>query len=199
MPKGKIGAAVKAVAEDVAKGMEDATASTERLAKEGAANIEAAVKDHKVNDEAVRDKMHAAGGKRPTDVAGGNSSGAAASSENSANSIGLSREQHVAQATGGRVARGPDGQDIKITMPNVGSSGIDVIGPNGEYIFVGGPAKAKNPAKFGKALQISKYAADEAGVDAIYYLDEATPASAVAQAKRVFGEDNVKIFKMGDS
>jgi hypothetical protein len=76
MPKGKIGAAAKAVAEDVAKGMEDAAAATEKLTKEGADNIEAAVKDHQLNDEAVGDKLHAAGGKRPAEVAGGNASDA---------------------------------------------------------------------------------------------------------------------------
>ena len=26
----------------------------------------------------------------------------------------------------------------------------DVIGPEGEYVFVGGPAKAGNPSKFGR-------------------------------------------------
>jgi hypothetical protein len=199
MPKGKIGAAAKAIAEDVAKGMEDVTTATRRLAEDGANSIERSVEAHRVNDQGVRDKLHEAAAGRPPEVADGNASGPSAPRENSGNDLGLSREQYVARATGGQVARGPDGQDIKITMPNVGSSGIDVIGPNGEYIFVGGPAKAKNPADFGKKLRISKYAADEAGVAAIYYLDETTPASAIAQAKRIFGENNVKIFKLGDS
>ncbi len=84
-----------------------------------------------------------------------------------------------------------------MVMPNVGSSGIDVIGPNGEYIFVGGAAKAKDPAKFGRELQISKYAAEQVGVEAIYYLDAGTPQSAIAQAKRAFGENNVRTFKIG--
>jgi hypothetical protein len=48
-------------------------------------------------------------------------------------------------------------------------------------------------------LHISKYAADQAGVPAIYYLDENTPGSIVDAAKRIFGGDNVKIFKMEDS
>jgi hypothetical protein len=82
-------------------------------------------------------------------------------------------------------------------MPGVGSSGLDVVGPNGEYIFVGGAAKAKDPAKFGKALKIAKYAAEQAGVDAIYYLDEGTPQSAINQAKRVFGANNVRTFRVG--
>ncbi|WP_211271581.1 hypothetical protein, partial [Streptomyces exfoliatus] len=71
------------------------------------------------------------------------------------------------------------------------------IGPNGEYIFVGGGAKAANPANFGKALKINKYAADEAGVPATYYLDAAnTPESAINQARKVFGADNVHTFNM---
>jgi hypothetical protein len=97
---------------------------------------------------------------------------------------------------GGEVAKGPDGQDIRIHMPNVGSSGLDVRGPNGEYIFVGGAAKAKNPAKFGQALKVAKYAADQAGVAAVYYLDEGTPESAIKQAQKVFGAENVHTFKL---
>ncbi|MFD3613273.1 hypothetical protein ACFWXA_35510 [Streptomyces atroolivaceus] len=81
-------------------------------------------------------------------------------------------------------------------MPNVGASGLDVYGPNGEYIFVGGAAKAKNPADFGQRLKISKYAADQAGVKAIYYLADNTPESAVKQAKKAFGEENVHIFAL---
>src|SRR5689334_10448603 len=154
MPKGRIGAAAKAIAEDVAKGMEDVTTATKRLAEDGADSVERSVEAHRVNDEGVRDKLHAAGGRSPA-VADGDAAAPSAARENRGNDLGLSREQFVAQAIGGRVARGPDGQDIKITMPNVGSSGIDVIGPHGEYIFVGGPAKAKNPADFGKKLRIS--------------------------------------------
>jgi hypothetical protein len=190
---GEIRAAAKGIADDVAKGMEDSTAAVERLTDKGAGEVEAAVADHQANDANVKDRLH---GTMPGQTA---SADAASGGENSANSIGLSREQHVAQLTGGQLARGPDGQDIKITMPNVGSSGIDVIGPNGEYIFVGGAAKASNRSKFIQKLHISKYAADQAGVPAIYYLDEKTPGSIVDAAKLIFGDDNVKIFKMGDS
>lgn len=114
-----------------------------------------------------------------------------------ANDVGLSREEYIARLIGGEVAKGPDGQDIRIHMPNVGSSGLDVRGPNGEYVFVGGAAKAKNPAKFGQALKVAKYAADQAGVSAIYYLDEGTPESAIKQAQKVFGAENVHTFSMG--
>ena len=194
---GEIRAAAEGIADDVAKGMEDSTAAIERLTDKGAGEVEAAVADHQANDANVKDRLH---GTMPGQTADGTASADAASSgENSANSIGLSREKYVAQMTGGQLARGPDGQDIKITMPHVGSSGIDVIGPNGEYIFVGGAAKASNRSKFIQKLHISKYAADQAGVPAIYYLDEGTPGSIVDAAKRIFGDDNVKIFKMGDS
>lgn len=33
-------------------------------------------------------------------------------------------------------------------MPNAGSSGLDVLGPNGEYVYVGGGAKAADPSRF---------------------------------------------------
>lgn len=113
-----------------------------------------------------------------------------------AENIGLKREEYIAKLVGGTVAKDDKGQDIKIVMPNVGSSGLDVIGPNGEYIYVGGGAKAANPAKFGKALKINKYAADEAGVKAVYYLADNTPESAIKQAKKVFGDENVHIFTL---
>jgi hypothetical protein len=193
---GEIRAVAKGIADDVAKGMEDSTAATEKVTTEAADKIADSVTKHQTNDANVRDRLHDAATRQPAGTVPGD---AASSGENSANSIGLSRERHVAQMTGGQLARGPDGQDIKITMPHVGSSGIDVIGPNGEYIFVGGAAKASNRSKFIQKLHISKYAADQAGVPAIYYLDEKTPGSIVDAAKRIFGDDNVKIFKMGDS
>ncbi|WP_405886394.1 hypothetical protein OG762_47730 (plasmid) [Streptomyces sp. NBC_01136] len=62
---------------------------------------------------------------------------------------------------------------------------------------MGGGVEAANPSKFGKALKINKYAADEAGVPAIYYLDASnTPESAINQARKVFGPDNVHTFNM---
>lgn len=65
MPKGRIGAAAKAIAEDVAKGMEDAAATTKDLAEKGADRIAQSIEDHRVNDEAVRDRLHTAAGGRP--------------------------------------------------------------------------------------------------------------------------------------
>lgn len=69
MAKGKIGAAAKAIAEDVAKGMEDATAAAKEMAEKGADSIERSVEDHRVNDEGVRDRLHTAAAGRPTEPA----------------------------------------------------------------------------------------------------------------------------------
>jgi hypothetical protein len=69
MPKGAIGAAVKAIAHDVAKSMEDAATATRKLAEKGADSIEKNVEDHRVNDEGVRDRLHAAANGSPADGA----------------------------------------------------------------------------------------------------------------------------------
>ncbi|MFJ2829955.1 hypothetical protein ACIPC1_20765 [Streptomyces sp. NPDC087263] len=133
-----------------------------------------------------------------TVVAGASVTAAARSARGAeAAALGLRREQHVAEMIGGVVAKDAKGQDIKITMPNVGSSGLDAIGPNAEYVLVGGGAKAKNPADFGRTLKINKYAADEAGVPAHYYLDASNmPESAIKQAQKMFGVENVHLFNM---
>ncbi|WP_247689337.1 hypothetical protein [Streptomyces sp. RK62] len=111
--------------------------------------------------------------------------------------LGLRREEYVARLIGGVVAKDAKGQDPKIVMPNVGSSGLDVIGPNGEYVFVGGGGKVKRPADFGKALKINKHAADQTCVPAHYYLDaSSTPETGINQARKVFGSDNVHLFEM---
>ncbi|MFC9282292.1 RHS repeat-associated core domain-containing protein [Streptomyces collinus] len=140
----------------------------------------------------------ASGGSLPsTGTAQAAGTAAKASRGAEAAALGLRREEYVAQLIGGTVAKGANGQDIPIVMPGVGSSGLDVIGPNGEYVFVGGGAKARNPSKFGSALKINKWAAEQAGVSASYYLDAATtPASAINQARKVFGADNVHLFTM---
>ncbi|MFJ6662177.1 RHS repeat domain-containing protein [Streptomyces sp. NPDC091377] len=98
--------------------------------------------------------------------------------------LGLEREEVVAKMIGGTLAKGPNGQDIKKSMPNVGSTGLDVFGPNGEFVFVGGPNKARNPADFGKKLRISKYVADQEGVPAWYFLTDDTPGRAIDQRAR---------------
>ncbi|MER6049070.1 hypothetical protein ABT168_16720 [Streptomyces sp. NPDC001793] len=148
--------------------------------------LPACVKEEKKKRPVVRGAAFTSGGTNRSFVlmAGGKGAG----------DLGLKREEFIAKLVGGKVAKDSKGQDIRIEMPNVGSSGLDVIGPNGEYIYVGGGAKAKNPSKFGTALKVNKYAADQAGVKAIYYLADNTPEAAIKQAKKVFGEENVHIF-----
>jgi hypothetical protein len=62
---GEIRAVAKGIADDVAKGMEDSSAAVERLTKEGAGEVEAAVAEHQANDANVRDRLHGAATRRP--------------------------------------------------------------------------------------------------------------------------------------
>jgi hypothetical protein len=113
--------------------------------------------------------------------------GAAATSA----SIGAAREADVAQMTGGQVVRAP------IVEPGVGRSEIDVIAGNGDYIQVGGPAKAKKLAELGHDLRVLKYAADQNNVAAKAYFVEGTPDSVLSVARRILGADNVITFLGG--
>ncbi|MEU5863244.1 hypothetical protein ABZ815_18885 [Nonomuraea sp. NPDC047529] len=108
--------------------------------------------------------------------------------------IGAAREQAVAELVGGRVS-GPAGkQGMKVVRPGVGSTDVDVIGPNGEWLAVGGPAKAKNINKLREKLSILKYAADREGVRAIAYFEVGTPLSVIQAAMRILGAKNVVQF-----
>ncbi|MFD3791492.1 hypothetical protein [Streptomyces cyaneofuscatus] len=81
-------------------------------------------------------------------------------------------------------------------MPNVGRSGLDVIGPNGEYIFVGGGAKARDRSKFGRALQTAEYAAELlAMADGFiqWYREDLTTADFAEQAE-IFSEFGIKLI-----
>jgi len=104
-----------------------------------------------------------------------------------ANAKGLAREQRVASLTGGRVSREP----IKTRF---GSSDIDVIGPAGELIAVGGPAKARDLGKLGTQLKVLKEAADARGVVAKAAFERTTPQPAIDLAIKKLGKANVIIF-----
>jgi hypothetical protein len=84
----------------------------------------------------------------------------------------LSREERVAKIVGGKLVKGSERR-------------VHLCRRAGE---------AKNPAAFGQKLQISKAAADRDGVDALYYLEEGTPSSAIDQANKRFGADYVRTF-----
>jgi hypothetical protein len=109
--------------------------------------------------------------------------------------IGGAREKKVAELTDGRVPSGEPGKPgIKITQPGAGTSDVDVIGGDGSYIQVGGPAKAKNLAKLGQKLNILKWAAERDGVPARAYFADGTPESALNLARKILGPDSVQVF-----
>jgi len=75
------------------------------------------------------------------------------------------REQKVANITGGQVS----GAKIK---SSAGGTDIDVIGPNGELIMVGGPAKANDLGKLGQVIKIYQDEAAIRGVGVKAYFAE---------------------------
>jgi hypothetical protein len=102
--------------------------------------------------------------------------------------IGAARAAKVAELTGGKVVSRP------VRVKGLGSTDIDVLGPNGEFIGVGGPAKAINLSKLGRQLQILKRAAEENNTCAKAYFEEGTPVEVINLAKKWLGEDNVVVF-----
>jgi hypothetical protein len=78
-----------------------------------------------------------------------------------------------------------------------GSSDLDVEGPNGEYIGVGGPAKGHDKKELGKQLKILKEAADVAKKPAQYYLDAATDKATREYIESILGKENVFEFQIG--
>ncbi|MFD3484526.1 hypothetical protein [Streptomyces sp. NPDC058665] len=109
--------------------------------------------------------------------------------------VGAAREQKVAELTNGRIPSGAPGKPgLKVTKPGAGTSDVDVIGGDGSYIAVGGPAKARNLAKFGEKCHILKYAAEQQGVRAQVYLEKGTPEAALNLARRILGDGNVHTF-----
>ncbi len=101
---------------------------------------------------------------------------------------GMIREQKVADMTGGKVSN----KNIKSTA---GGTDIDVIGPNGELIMVGGPAKAKDLAKLGTVIKVYQDEAAERGVQVKAYFSEETPQKVIDFAIKKLGKDSVVIFE----
>ena len=71
--------------------------------------------------------------------------------------IGALREITVARLVGGTVLGEPGKPGMEIIKPNVGKTDVDVLGPNGEYIVVGGPAKSLKLSRLGEALHILRF------------------------------------------
>jgi RHS repeat-associated protein len=104
--------------------------------------------------------------------------------------IGKAREVFVAELVGGRVAG-----DAKVTLQGVGTTAIDVYGKAGEFIGVGGPAKAIDLAQLGGKLKVLAGAAEQAGVKAMYFFEKGTPEAAVRLAQKWLGKENVVVFE----
>lgn len=106
------------------------------------------------------------------------------------NRLGAAREEHVAEVTGGSVSR------HEIVQEGVGRTDVDVVGPNGEYIAVGGPAKAKSPSDLGQKLSILRRIAEARNVRAVAFFEKGTPEAALRVARRQLGEGNVYTFSL---
>ena len=126
------------------------------------------------------------GGKSPT-------------SANSPNLKGNLREQYVANITGGKVAPKSGGKDFTISANINGnkiSASIDVIGANGEYITVGGAAKANKIGSWGDHLNRLNQVAKVNGVQAKAFLNKNTPQNVIDLSIKILGKDNVKVIQM---
>jgi hypothetical protein len=110
--------------------------------------------------------------------------------------IGGAREMAVAAFTGGRVMGMPGGPGLKITLKNIGSTDVDVIGRMGEYIGVGGGAKGWDLGRFGKQLQVLGGVAKLVGVQAQYRFDKGTSQEAIDLAIKWLGKENVFLFEL---
>lgn len=109
-------------------------------------------------------------------------------------SIGAQRENRVAAITGGKVQGTPGSPGMAVVQPGVGRTDVDVVGPRGEFIAVGGPAKASNLSDLGRRMSILRYAASERGVEARAYFEKGTPNEALKIAQRHLGPGNVRTF-----
>lgn len=118
---------------------------------------------------------------------------------------GFQRELAVAKLTGGRLARSgyidkkgtPKDLKLRFNRSN-GQSGavdVDVIGPNGELILVGGRAKGANDdgAAIMRIADL-KLAAAERGVAAFAYFTRDTSKQVLDKAIKHLGPNNVVLF-----
>jgi hypothetical protein len=115
-------------------------------------------------------------------------------------SKGQSRESQVAERVQGKVAKvGRPGHQVdKSYTHNNETIKVDVEGPNGELIVVGGPGEANKMAQLGSDLARLKRVADGKGLKAQAYFEEGTPPEAIKLAEEKLGKGNVHTFK-GDS
>ena len=122
-------------------------------------------------------------GSLPSNALTSNQSGGA-----SANLLGKERELKVAAISGGKLS------NEKITTGR-GHTDVDVIGPNGELIGVGGPAKSNNLSNLGSEVAKLKEEAAKRGVIVQYYITDSTPRSVYDFLSKRLGVENVFSFK----
>ncbi|MFC0773418.1 SpvB/TcaC N-terminal domain-containing protein [Terrimonas alba] len=118
-----------------------------------------------------------------------------------AGSVGFKREVAVTKLTGGKLARNPNYpyDDLRIEYIHDGKTScvpIDVLGPNGEFIIVGGPAKETNISHLTQRLRQLKMAANYRGVQGIAYFSSDTSEEVINKAKDILGEHNVRTFEL---
>ena len=105
-----------------------------------------------------------------------------------ANLLGKERELKVAEISGGKIS------NEKI-ITGRGHTDVDVIGPNGELIGVGGPAKSNKLSNLGGEIAKLKEEAAKRGVIVQYYITDSTPRSVYEFLAKRLGVENVFIFK----
>jgi RHS repeat-associated protein len=105
-----------------------------------------------------------------------------------ANEAGEIRVQRAAEYIKGRKPT----PDEKYVKTSIRTAEIDLIGPNGELIEVGGPSKLGNNP--GSQFKVLAEAAKVKGTKALVMLEEGTSPTVIEIAKRFVGEDGVIIF-----
>jgi hypothetical protein len=105
---------------------------------------------------------------------------------------GKLREAVVARAIGGSVAKGPNGQDLRVGPTK--QVRIDVLGKNGEYVIVGGAIKAADfNSEKGRLGNLKGAAGLDGRVAVAVYTDD-TPDVVITEAQRILGNNNVYII-----
>ncbi|WP_295978316.1 hemagglutinin repeat-containing protein [uncultured Variovorax sp.] len=122
------------------------------------------------------------------DALPGNARTSNQSSGASANILGKERELKVAEISGGKLS------NEKI-ITSRGHTDVDVVGPNGELIGVGGPAKLNRLPNLGGEIAKLKEEAAKRGVVVQYYITDSTPRQVYDFLIKRLGVENVFIFK----
>ena len=109
------------------------------------------------------------------------------------NTLGDLREQAVADMLGVELIKQPNGEDIKVFEEGASESvAVDVFGPNGELILVGGPAKTYNFSALGQRISDLEIIANIRGVKAQYYFADTTPEEVIKFVEKKLRRLNIK-------